>query len=507
MDRLACVDVRALSLQLLLRERPDWAAHPTAVVEQERPQGVILSVNEPARRRRVLPGMRHAAGLALAADLRAARVPPETIDEAVRELTSLLHDFSPGVEPGTREPGLFWLDASGLQRLHPCLETWARSILDAVQAALQLQAAAAVGFSRFGCYALARTTAPGRVRLCSSLEQEQRLTRAVPLDRLVLQPRLRHALHQLGVDSVGALLRLPPGGLLERFGPEAHTLHAMASGRQPAPLQPAPQIPALRQRVDLDHPEREVTRLLFLIKHRLHGLLAELARRGQALVALQLSLEIDPVWQPGAGDHADRPLQQHTLRPAEPTLDSVQLADLVRLRLEAASRQGLLGRGVTAVELSADGAAASREQLQLFVQRPRRDLAAANRALARLRAELGQQAVVHAVLQDRHLPEASFAFEPLSLLRPPRPDPSGKRLLVRRLLSTALTLQRKDPSRWVIDGEPAEQAAGPHILSGGWWGGSEVHREYHYVRTRQGDLLWLYHDRQRGRWVLQGKLE
>ena len=49
-DRMACVDVPAFPLQLLIRRYPEWTALPAAVVEYDRPQGVILWVNEPARR-------------------------------------------------------------------------------------------------------------------------------------------------------------------------------------------------------------------------------------------------------------------------------------------------------------------------------------------------------------------------------------------------------------------------------------------------------------------------
>jgi len=508
LDRLACVELHALPLQLLLREHPDWAEHPVAVVEHDRPQGIILWINERARRRRLLPGMRHAAALSLAADLRAAVLPQDVLEHALGQLTTLLQGFSPDVEPAPPTlAGTFWLDASGLHRMYPSLAAWSREILDAL-AAHRLQASVAVGFSRFGCYALAHVTPAGTVHVSPDPEAERRLLRDVPLKRLCLSPRLRDALHKLGVDSVAALERLPPGGLLERFGAEAAVLHALASGRivqrmargagqdvtslPCGPLQPAPHAALVYQRMDLDLPEADTTRLLFAIKQRLHALLATLAGQHQALCALQLRLQIDPGWA-GDGAATDQGLSC-TLRPAEPTLDAVQIADLVRLRLEAVARQGQLGRGVTTVELTANGMMVSRQQLQLFVQRPRRDLEAANRALARLRAELGPQAVVHAVLRDRHLPEASFALEPLDRLDPPHPT-AGRRQLVRRMFLPGIPCAPGD----------RQPVAGPFILSGGWWGG-EVHREYCYA-LRGGDLLWLYHDRRRGQWVLQGIVE
>jgi len=53
---------------------------------------------------------------------------------------------------------------------------------------------------------------------------------------------------------------------------------------------------------------------------------------------------------------------------------------------------------------------------------------------------------------------------------------------------------------------PVVRLLGPYVVSGGWWM-STVHREYHFVETRRGDLLWTYYDRKRRRWYLQGTVE
>ena len=66
MVRLACVDLPAFPLQLLLRRHPEWASYPAAVVAEDKPQGLILWVNERARQQGVLPGLRYAAALSLA---------------------------------------------------------------------------------------------------------------------------------------------------------------------------------------------------------------------------------------------------------------------------------------------------------------------------------------------------------------------------------------------------------------------------------------------------------
>ncbi|MGH9333958.1 MAG: DNA polymerase Y family protein, partial [Vicinamibacteria bacterium] len=136
MRRLACVDLPAFPLQLLAREHPDWLEKPMAVVAEEKPQAFLLWVNEKARRLGIRPGHRYAAALALSADLRAGAVHEAAIKDGVERLTGHLRRFTPYVEPAEarwHSPGLFWLDASGLERLYPSLRSWAQSIRDALR--------------------------------------------------------------------------------------------------------------------------------------------------------------------------------------------------------------------------------------------------------------------------------------------------------------------------------------------------------------------------------------
>jgi protein ImuB len=86
---------------------------------------------------------------------------------------------------------------------------------------------------------------------------------------------------------------------------------------------------------------------------------------------------------------------------------------------------------------------------------------------------------------------------------------------VRRLLREAELLRGEDPgashgplyASRDLPPRPARQPrGGPYVLSGGWWR-KEVCREYHFAESRSGALLWLYYDRQRRRWMLQGTVE
>ncbi|MBK8979965.1 MAG: DNA polymerase Y family protein [Planctomycetes bacterium] len=510
MDRRACVDVPALPLQLLLRREPDWRVHPVAVVERDEPQGRILWVNERARRARVLPGRRYAEGLSLAAGLRAAVVDPAEIAAAVDELTDALRGFSPVVEPGAAEPGVFLLDASGFRRLFPSLDDWARQVVHGVRAR-SLYCTVVVGFDRFATYALARGGHGGRgeapVLVVRNRAEERQRADRVPLARLGLDPRLRDALDRLGVVDVGGLRALPPGGLLARFGPEAHALHELALGRRDTPLVAAPAREPIVERFELDPEDGDldVAGLVLQIGQRFGRARQELVRRGEALRSLELELSFEKL-----------PARREALRPAEPTLDAEQVVGLVRLRLESIA----FAAPVVGFALHVDGVPATRAQLGLFAESPRRDLAAANRALARLRARLGDAAVVRAVLRDGHLPEGRFCFEPLAQLDVPRDLHDGDTTdggtlggcrLVRRILTRPrpLTDQRPGPDGWLPGGlaaGPAIALHGPYVISGGWWAG-ERHREYHFVELRRGDVLWVFFDRVQRRWLLHGTVE
>jgi protein ImuB len=486
--------VPALPLQLLARRHPEWIERPMAVVREDRPQGLILWVNEAAYRNRVLPGLRYAAALSLCRELCAGVVAEEEVADGVAAIATLLRDFSPWVEPAEREPGVFWLDASGLQRIETSLHAWAARIRERLTEH-GFVANVVVGFGRFGVYSLARTRRG--VAIFDDPSAEQAALRAVRLDRLRLDPRLRDRLAHLGVRTVGELLALPADGLGKRFGGEALQLYREAAGTLESPLcrdLPEPEIDAW---VELDYPEGNALRLAFVIQRVMQQLLPQLAERGQGLVALDMNLRLD-----------DGKRLRESIRTAEPTLKVAQVLELVVLKLELLE----LSAGVVELWLVAYGVDVDSEQLTLFDDASNRDLSAANRALARIRTEFGRPAVVRCRLRDAHLPEASFSWEPAESVQLPSPRPVRQRPLIRRIFDRPVPLPHRghhEPDGWLVRGPeqgPMTRLLGPYTISGGWWV-REVQRDYHYAETQNGDILWVFYDRRRRRWFLHGQVE
>jgi len=480
-SRLACVDLPAWPLQLLIRRHPDWRERPAAVVAEDSPQAPLLWVNSAARQAGILPGLRYAAALSLAHELRAATVEPRVLEQARRRLHQHLLQHSPRVEAARHEPGVYWLDARGLERLYGSVGAWAEGLHRSLEAAGWV-ASVVVGFTRFGSYGLARTRRG--VSVVARKPDELSVLRRVPLSRLDLLPRLRDDLARLGVGTVGELCDLPVTGLGARFGPEAAELHRLARDAAFAPLQPLrPAEPEQAQEV-LDEPESDAWRLLFLIKRCLHPLLARLADRLRAVSVVRLDLTL--------ADRAGTRLRE-VLRPAAPTLDAVLLLELVRLRLERLE----LVAGVERLDLLLDDVEATPQTLDLFHRQRQRDPEAAARALARIRAELGDQAVVQAQLTQAHLPEGRVRWVPMREV--PEASPGGRSgsTLVRRLLARP---------REVPAPRPEFLQGGPYLVSGGWWQG-EVRRRYAFARTGAGELRWVFFDERRGSWRLQGRVE
>ncbi len=494
MERMACVVLPEYPLQLLLKRNPQWLEHPVAVVDRDKAQGKLLWVNERARALRILPGLRYSEGLSLSHELRAGVVTEEDLQTQTERLLRRLRFYSADVEP-SQEPGVFWLSARGLSLLFPSLQKWTELIhSDVCDMGYQLSVVA--GFSRFGSYATAKSQITGTMCFREEFEEEI-FAKAIRIERLGFKPELRDALAQLGVFNLGQFLELPSNGVRKRFGAEVHNLYQLAKGELWAPVQGTTPVEPARTALHLDHPEMQVHRLLVILEELLRNLMGILNARNETLQALHLNLQLD-----------DGRETTEVLRPAEPTFDMKQLLELLRLRLENIA----LSAGVVHLELHIEGILATREQLQLFQTAPNRDLKAASRALARIRAELGDEAVAHAVLKEGHLPEARFTWEPVTKLETPKPRNVQTGNLIRRVFQRpiALSIQpRNEPDGWMITGledGPVEEIVGPYIVTGGWWR-RDVFREYHFVRARRNGWLWVYFDRLRRRWYWQGCVE
>jgi protein ImuB len=494
MARLACANILALPLQILLRGHPDWADAPMAVLDRDHPGGRVLYVSRRARAARVRPGMRYAAALSLAPDLRAAPVEAHEIEQAVQKLVEVLRGLTPSVEPHPMRPGIFWLDAAGLGRIHRTDREWGAAVLRAIDAA-GFRAVFVLGYTRFGTWAISGVVRG--LQIIPSLDEERTRLGAVPVDRIGLPAEAVDTLHRFGVRTVAGFVDLTAADVASRLGHDAARLHALATSADALPVQATLDAEPIGDLRILDRPVSDAAGLLFLIRERLVELVATAEQRSARTQSIELKFRLD-----------DRRNTHFTVSPATPSNDDEVLCDLISLRLSTLP----LSAGVVEIGLELRVVPVEHGQVLLSLERPRRDFDAASRALARLRAELGENAVGVLRLSDGHLPEARWKWVPSVTVRPPRVAAAPSPMLTRRVLLKPRPLaprERHEPDGWLVAGleaGPVVRQSGPYIVAGGWWN-REIHREYHYVETRRGDLLWVYWDRRRRVWFLHGTVE
>lgn len=500
--RIACVDVPALSLQLVLRAHPEWAQDPVVIVADDRPRAPIVWANRAARAVAIHRGMSFSEAKALTSILHAEVVTEHAIHDAIDELFELLLKLSPHIEPAMDQAGLFWIDPSGLSGLFGDLQRWA----GAIEHALLLErfvCSVVVGFSRGHVLALARSRKGALVT--ADRDVEQRAASRVALSKLEIPTQLRDQLALLGIHGVGQLLALPGPQLKLRYGAAAGRLHDFLSGRCYSPLLPRePEIPLVLE-LPVDPPDDDHTRLLFGLKGILQRAVEKLAYEHQGVTALVLAITVER--------HGSR---EERVEAAAPTFDVLQLLDLVRLRLSSLSLPGKVDHlRVTIEHVRVHRRQVALQALSSDETKPR-DLEAAARALARIRATFGPDAVALAKLREAHLPEARYALEPVHEVRLPKraPQPVLVRRPARRVFSSLEQLPevvrkrapQDDSDTWLNAHGVAKRITGPDRIAGGWWVHA-VERDYYVVETSTGELLWVYHDKLRRRWLLHGVLD
>lgn len=487
---LACVHIPAFPLQVVLLEHDDWKNDPLVVVAEHKPIAPILWVNKHAQAYRIHRGMKFGAAQALSAKLRAAVVPQEKSSKILKQIFRELLHYSPEVEVPDHWPGLFWVDPNGLEGIFGSVHAWATGLHEHLEH-LGYVSSVVVGFERYAIFALAKSTTGSHV--LPSREEEAQWAKRVPLARLGLSPKLLEQMAVLGVETLEHFLRLPGDELRIRYGEEAESLHRLASGKTWTPFRPKQWVEKVTEMVVFEEPERNHERILFALKSKVQNIIVALTQRSEAVVSLCLIFRLEK-----------KDTQVEQVETAGPTLDLLQVLELLRLKLTAM----VLRSAVEQIEISVQSVAVHLEQMNLL-QEKRRDLKAGSRALARIKAAFGKQSVVQAVLQDAVLPEARYRWKPLSSLRYPQPVEDVPQYLVRRVLPSPIKLAsipKYEPERWLEAYGGIKQIQGPYRIHGGWWL-KAVARDYYYAETRTGELLWLYYDKLRQRWMLHGMVD
>jgi len=383
----------------------------------------------------------------------------------------------------------------------------------------------------------------------------------LPASALRLDSADLQRLAELGIDTLGGVLRLPRRELAARFGASLPRRLAELSGARAEPLAPpeADALPQARHAWEAPVLLRDMPRDILerIVERLVATCVAPLAAAGHGITALQVRLE-RPRWNGGAGDAAmaEGPtvIDVGLYRPSAAV---AHLTDLVSLRMARA----VLPREIDAiaVEVLAAGQATTRQRM-LFDGAAEASQAQVGMLLDRLSGRLGRRAVFAPRLVADAQPEhAWMAAPPLAPAgagggseRGPRGAPSGT---VRRGAATGegssphgpVNGSRRAPRRehrpapgadwqsaaqrrptWLLprprrlevvsvvpDGPPVRlrrqarwtgvvHAQGAERIETAWWRGACVRRDYWIVEVESGERFWIFRRLPDGAWFLHG---
>lgn len=433
---------------------------------------------------------------------------------------------SPQVAPERGSPGTWWVGADGFDGIGG-ERTLAESLL-ALARVWHPRARIAVADACVTAYAAtwSARAAAGPLHVAPGGDGE--FLARVPITLIPMDAELRETLVTLGLRTAGAFGRLDPLEVERRWGSEGLAAWRLARGddTRRATLATADDPRAVAH--DLATSATSMEPVLFLVRASLDRLVRTLAAEGRAVGAVGITLTLEApeaARRPGAGalptTAAEGRRVTREVRPARPVARAAPLFERCRALLDT----WMLDAPVRAVEVRiTDAAAALAEQGDLLAP-AWRDPAAAEAALARLRAALGTGGVVRPVRRDSHAPERAGAWEEVeqAALRLPTLDavtPVGRATLAATVTEPAAPaarlLESPEPITITADkrGVPLvlfwrgrrltlARAHGPERLSGEWWQATPFARDYWRCECDElGQDLLVYRDV--GGWRLQG---
>lgn len=466
-----------------------------------------------AAREGVRTGMTVAQGKSKCAVLDVLPWDQAAISREVARASAAFLAASPQVSPVRDAPGTWWIGAEGFDAIGG--ERALATQLLALARVWHPRARVAIADSCVTAYAATWSARSANEPLHVARGGDRDYLARVPIALVPMDAELREALSALGLRTAGAFAALDPLEVERRWGSDGLSAWRLACGDDPRRAALARSDDPRTVVHELASSAPTVEPVLFLVRASLDRLVRTLAADGLAAAALSITLTLDD------GRRVTR-----EVRPARPIARVVPLFERCRATLETWT----LEAPVAALELRVNETVASSAEQGDLLAPAWRDPAAAEAALARLRATLGAGSVVRPVVRDSYAPERAGAWVeveqaartvPLDALQAMRAQGNGMRgahgsTEASRPAPAARLLEAPEHIAIVTDksGVPLQlfwkgrrlalaRAEGPERLSGEWWHAQPFARDYWRCECDElGQDLLIYRDA--GGWHLQG---
>lgn len=490
-----------------------WDARPIALFEGTR----IRAVTAAATQSGVRVAMTVAQARSKCATISLLPWDSAVIAREVARASAAFLSASPQVSPVRDAPGTWWVGADGFEAIGG--ERALATALLALARVWHPRARVAIADSCITAHAATWSARAANEPLHIAHGGDRDYLARVPIALVPMDDDLREALTALGLRTVGAFAALDPLEVERRWGSDGLTAWRLACADDPrrASLARTDDPRTIVHELSASSPTLEP--VLFLLRASLDRLVRTLAADGLAAAALTITLTLD-----------DGRTVTREVRPARPIARVVPLFERCRATLDAWT----LEAPVAAVELRVSETAHSAAEQGDLLASAWRDPAAAEAALARLRATLGAGSVVRPVTRDSHAPERAGGWVeveqaaravPMDVLHNARANgahgangmhgangatASARPFPAARLLETpeqiAITTDRHGTPiqmHWRGRRILLQRADGPERLSGEWWHAAPFARDYWRCESDElGQDLLVYRDA--GGWHLQG---
>jgi protein ImuB len=376
----------------------------------------------------------------------------------------------------------------------------------------------------------------------------------LPIEALRLDVSNCSKLHRLGIRRISQLTALPRSGLTSRFGEILLRRLDQTVGHQDEPIQSLHVTPELEcdETLEFSTPHRDD------VRNKIEAQIQCLARRldslgqGALRVVCRISLEQnafdvdDAVFsvQDQSDSTTSLPKSKQTLASVlqiglfQPTSDAEHLMWLMQTQIDAPSFRldgSYWAKGIrTQITLAAP---LKWSQGSLFESESAKHRDAIAKFVDNVSVRLGRSSVLTPVSLPNPLPEATFAWRPMTgwrrdgqqqdskrkLRRAPKRDYQSEEITIgpnkedvwrrpTQLLATPLSLQVTEFSKlgtpqivcYPRSNVSVMHCVGPERIESGWWHGATQRRDYYRVALENGVWLWCFLDQGTRSWFLHG---
>ena len=418
----------------------------------------VVACSEAAREAGVKPGLRRRQAESRCPRLVVIDNDPGRDARAFEPVVAAIESFTPRVE--VFRPGVCAFATRGPSRYFGGDDLLAVKVAEKVDRVLTQTASCRVGIAD-GRFAAELAAVHGvRVRRGASAG----FLAPLPVDTLD-EPDLVHLLRRLGIRTLGDLAALSAAAVLARFGPAGRRAHRRARGLDDVPL--SARIPPVDFSVsaELDPPVVQLETAAFAAKSLADQLADRLAGQGLALTGVRIEAETEH------GEHLAR-LWHH-----DRGLTAAALAQRVRWQLDGwfgstASNLAPTG-GLILLRLVPEKVGPDRGHQAGFWGSGGAGDERAARALARVQAALGHEAVVTGVVQGGRGPAEQIRLVPWG---DPRPADDAEAPRARAAPQSGAPRARAAPQSGAPRARAAPQSGAPRARaapqSGAPWPGA-----------------------------------